>query len=322
MRVDLPFRPPLALAPLRRLLVAHAVPGLERYDAAADTLTKVVRAPHGPALVTVALSGDAGAAAKSTGAGGSTGADGSTNTATADRLRVELRLADPADAARVLGAVRRWLDLDADPAAVGAVLSQDARLAPMVARRPGLRVLGSTDPFETAMSTVLGQQVSLAAARTFAGRLVGAFGEPVGADGEFRSFPTPAALGSVDPAELQRAVGVTHARARTLLTLAVAVANGLPLAGLSQAAGGAARRDPDPRDTVRRDLLALPGIGPWTADYLAVRLGDPDAFPADDLVLRRALGVRTAREATALAAPWRPYRAYGLFHVWVEAYFS
>jgi AraC family transcriptional regulator of adaptative response / DNA-3-methyladenine glycosylase II len=171
-----------------------------------------------------------------------------------------------------------------------------------------LRVLGSVDGFETAVLTVLGQQVSLAAARTFGGRFVGAFGAPV--EGEFLAFPDPDAVAAQSPEDIQKAVGLTTARARTVHTLATAAANGLDLSW-----------DADPVQ-FRQELLALPGIGPWTADYLTVRiLGDRDAFVPDDLVLKRALGVSSGKEAAALSERWRPWRAYALFHLWTKEAF-
>jgi len=277
------YRPPLAAAPLERAIAAHVVPGLERREPGG--LTRVVRGPSGPAIVRVDLG------------------------AHDDAVGAEVRPADPGDLSALTATLRRWLDLDADPAQVADALGGDPLLGPLLAARPGLRVLGSTDGFETAALTILGQQVSLAAARTFAGRLVAAFGVPAG-DG-LTAFPAAAAMAGAGPDDLRAAVGVTGARGRSLHALAEAVAGGL-------------RLDPgaDPAAT-RASLLALPGIGPWTADYVAVRvLGDRDAFPAGDLVLRRALGVRTAAEATARAEAWRPWRAHALFHLWTDAAFA
>jgi 3-methyladenine DNA glycosylase/8-oxoguanine DNA glycosylase len=143
--------------------------------------------------------------------------------------------------------------------------------------------------------------VSLAAGRTFAGRLVEAFGNP-GPDG-FVSFPRPAILAAADPEELRSAVGLTSARARTVLALS------------------RAWHDSDGQ-VCWSELLRIPGIGPWTVDYLAVRFGDRDAFTPGDLVLRRALGGIPAREAEALSEAWRPYRAYALVHLWTEAVYA
>lgn len=278
-------RAPLAAGPLRRFLAAHAVPGAERHDPEAGTHTRRVPGPHGPAVVTVTV----GAAPA--------------------HVLARLRLADLADLAPVVARVRRWLDLDADPAPIDETLGVDPRLASLVAARPGLRVPGTVDGAETALYAVLGQQVSLGAARTFAGRLVAAYGAPA-LDG-LVSFPTAEPLAAAGPDALRAATGVTGARAQTLHALAELLAAGLSL-------------DPGAdRKLARARLLALPGIGPWTADYLALRaLGDPDAFPADDLVLKRALGVRTARESTARAEPWRPWRGYALLHLWTGEVFG
>lgn len=282
--LDLPFRPPFTTAPLLGALAAHAVDGLEQHDTGTGTHTRVVPASHGPAVVSVRFGGPG-------------------------HVTATVRATHPDDVPHVALLVRRWLDLDADPDVVDAALARHALLAPLVAARPGLRVLGSVDGFETAVLTVLGQQVSLSAARTFGSRLVAAFGEPTGFAG-FASFPTPQALAALDPSVIRKAVGLTGARARTVQALATAAADGLYLGA-----------EADPVD-FRARLLALPGVGPWTADYLAVRvLGDRDAYPSGDLVLRRALGVKTPREAAAASQPWRPWRAYALFHLWTSQAF-
>ncbi|MFX1786873.1 DNA-3-methyladenine glycosylase family protein [Prescottella equi] len=281
---NLPFRPPFTTAPMLGALAAHAVDGLERHDAESGTHTRVVPAPHGPAVVSVRFAGT-------------------------DHVEADIRAAHSADVSHVAALVRRWLDLDSDPDVVDAALARHTLLAPHVAARPGLRVLGSVDGFETAVLTVLGQQVSLSAARTFGSRFVAAFGTPTAFDG-FVSFPEPETLAALDPAIIQKAVGLTGARARTVQALAAAASDGLHL-------GPGA----DPVE-FRTRLLALPGIGPWTVDYLSVRvLGDRDAYPSGDLVLRRALGVKTPREAAAASEPWRPWRAYALFHLWTSQAF-
>ncbi|MDH6280123.1 DNA-3-methyladenine glycosylase family protein [Prescottella agglutinans] len=280
----LPFCPPFTAAPMLGALAAHAVDGLERHDPDSGAHSRVVPGPHGPGVVTVRFDGT-------------------------DHVEASIRPAHPDDVTAVEAAVRRWLDLDADPETVDAALSAHPLLADHVAARPGLRVLGSVDGFETAVLTVLGQQVSLSAARTFGSRLVSAFGKPTGID-DFVSFPAPETLAGLDPLVIQKTVGLTGARARTVQALAAAAADGLHL-----------ESDADPVE-FRTRLLALPGIGPWTADYLAVRvLGDRDAYPSGDLVLRRALGVKTAREAAAASEPWRPWRAYALFHLWTSQAF-
>ncbi|MFD3809862.1 DNA-3-methyladenine glycosylase family protein [Rhodococcus sp. NPDC058639] len=273
----LPVALPFSVRPLLATMRSHAVPGHERHDVTTGTHCIALRTAHGIASAAVTLRADTGS--------------------------VVARIDAPhrADIADVESAVRRWLDLDADPTVVDAALAVDPVLAPLVRARPGLRVLGSTDWFTTAVQTILGQQVSVAAAATFAGRLVAAFGDD--APGGLRCSPAPQRIAALAPEELRAAIGTTRSRANTLLVLARAVSDGLDPASAS----------------FSRDLLALPGIGPWTVDYLALRTGDRDAYPAGDLVLRRALEVGTAREAIALAAQWQPWRAYAVAHLWAHA---
>jgi AraC family transcriptional regulator of adaptative response / DNA-3-methyladenine glycosylase II len=201
--------------------------------------------------------------------------------------------------------VRRVFDLASDPATIASALRGDPLLAPLVRRRPGLRIPGAWDAFECAVRAVVGQQVSVAAGRTLLTRLVERAGpklaRPTG--GLTRLFPSPAALASAD----LRGLGLVPARARTVAALAGAVADGsLVLDG--------------PADEVRAALVALPGVGEWTAEYVALRgLGEPDAFPAADLVLRRAAGAGRALTPRALAAraeAWRPWRGYAAVHLW------
>jgi AraC family transcriptional regulator of adaptative response / DNA-3-methyladenine glycosylase II len=196
--------------------------------------------------------------------------------------------------------VRRMVDADADPAAVDATLGEDPALAPMVAARPGVRVPGTADGFELLVTTVLAQQVSLRAAQTFAKRLVAAYGKPLDApSGSLTArFPTADALADAS----YEGIGLTGRRIETLRTLAAAHAAGeLPLDPAAD------------REQVRARLLAMPGIGPWTVEYVAMRaLGDPDAFPATDLVLRRAA-------AHLVPERWRPWRSYAAMHLWLEA---
>ena len=217
-------------------------------------------------------------------------------------VRVALGVLD--DVAGVVGRVRHWADLDADPLRVDEALAEDPLLAPLVAARPGLRVPGAADPAELAVRTVLGQQVSVAAARTLTARLVAALGEPTPSG--LTAFPTPAAVAAAGEDAL-RALGLTGGRARTLLALTRALADGLELGPGSD------------RALARAELAALPGVGPWTVEYVALRaLGDPDAFPAHDLVLRQALGGVTAAQALARAERWRPWRGYAAQHLWTS----
>jgi AraC family transcriptional regulator of adaptative response / DNA-3-methyladenine glycosylase II len=208
----------------------------------------------------------------------------------------------------VLG-VRRLFDLDAEPAQIAACLAGDPALAPRVAGLPGLRVPGALSGFELALRAVLGQQISVRAATTLAGRLVTALGPelpgPLQLPGLCRSIPTAARLAAARVQDIA-AIGLPGRRAECIHGLATAVASGrLRL------------RPGDDVATTVAALQALPGIGPWTAQYIAMRaLRFPDAFPAGDLAIQRALGVTRARDAEARAESWRPFRAYAVMHLW------
>jgi 3-methyladenine DNA glycosylase/8-oxoguanine DNA glycosylase len=262
-----------------RVLASHAVPGAEIVDLDAGSYRRLLPGPNGPTAITISFLRDA--------------------------ATVEID-ADPGTAEALRPAVVHLLDAEADPAKIAAILGTDGRLGPLVAARPGLRVVGHPNGWEAAVTTVLGQQVSLAAARTFAGRLSARYGTPHSSG--LRWFPTPQTIAAADPEELRAAVGITRTRGRTVQRTAEAFAAGLVLAP-----------EVDHADA-RRSLLGIPGIGPWTIEYLAVRvLGDRDAFPSGDLVLRRALGDVGAKEAEALSQAWRPLRAYALLHLWTSA---
>ncbi len=224
-------------------------------------------------------------------------------------LRATLRLSRVTALAPAVDRLRQLFDLDADGAAIDAQLALDPLLAPRVAARPGLRVPGAWEPFELAVRAILGQQVSVAAARTLAGRLAERAGAPLpgGAPPLARIFPTPAALAGADLDGL----GLTGAR--------VAALRGLARAVLEDPALLAPGRDLE--ETVAR-LAALPGIGRWTAQYVAMRaLREPDAFPEGDLGLLRAAGAGSGRGAAAAllrrAEAWRPWRAYAALHLWM-----
>jgi AraC family transcriptional regulator of adaptative response / DNA-3-methyladenine glycosylase II len=200
------------------------------------------------------------------------------------------------------------LDLDADPLAVDALLSADAMLAPLVAKAPGRRVPRTADGPEFAVRAVLGQQISTAAARTHAGRLVIAYGERVAdpAGGLTHLFPSPAALADHDPA----ALAMPQTRRDTLAALVRALAAG----EIDLDVGSDWHR-------ARERLAALPGFGPWTVETIAMRaLGDPDAFLATDLGIRnatRGLGLPSTPAAlTRHAAAWQPWRAYATQYLW------
>jgi AraC family transcriptional regulator of adaptative response / DNA-3-methyladenine glycosylase II len=200
-------------------------------------------------------------------------------------------------------AIRRMFDLDADPSAMTLHFDSDDIIGPLARRRPGLRLPGAVDGFELAVRAVLGQQISVAAARTLASRLHAAFGEPLdGMTGIDRLPATAARIADTDPAEIS-ALGMPQSRARTVVALARSVTNGdigfTPTADIDAAIAA---------------LRRVPGIGPWTAEYIAMRGYQwPDAFPASDLGIRHALpGI----DPTARAQSWRPWRAYAAIYLW------
>lgn len=224
--------------------------------------------------------------------------------ATRHALRVELPTSLAPALPRVLGRLRHLFDLDARPDVIDDHLGRDDRLRGTVA---GLRVPGAFDGFELAARAVLGQQVSVRAATTLAGRFASAFGEPI--ETPFpqldRLGPSPARVAEATSGELT-ALGLVAARAECLRALAKAARDRL----VSLEPG------PDPVACMER-LTEIPGVGPWTAAYIGMRgLRWPDAFPHADLVLRKALGGRTAREVLEAAEPWRPWRAYAAMRLW------
>ncbi len=211
----------------------------------------------------------------------------------------------------VVDRVRALFDLDAQPMAIAEHLGADARLRDAIAREPGRRVPGAFDGFEVAVRAILGQQVSVAAATTLCARLVAQLGAAIATPwpGLDRVFPTPAVLAAAPIATLA-AIGLPTARAAAIRTLAQAVVD------------RAVTLEPtvDPLGAMAA-LVRLPGIGPWTASYLAMRvLRWPDGFPAGDLVIRRALGVTSDRAAEAATSGWRPWRAYAAMHLWANAH--
>ncbi|MCG8349934.1 MAG: helix-turn-helix domain-containing protein [Chloroflexales bacterium] len=213
---------------------------------------------------------------------------------------------------QIMQRLRRLFDLGAAPALIANQLACDPLLAPLVAALPGLRVPGAWEPFELAVRAILGQQISVAGARTLAGRLVAAFGEPFALDGVpaaaglHRIFPTSQALATAD----LTSIGLPRARATALRALASAVSADPQFLHSGQNL-----------DTFVERLCTLPGIGPWTAHYIALRaVGEPDAFPATDLGLLRALrrlgAADTTDDVIARAEAWRPWRAYAALYLW------
>ncbi len=225
-------------------------------------------------------------------------------------VRARFWLEDLRDLAAAMQRSRALLDLDSDPRAVRERLGGDPLLGPLVGATPGLRVPGHVDGDELAVRAVLGQQVSLAGAATLAARLVAAQGRPLARPlgAVTHVFPPASVLAQVDPASL----AMPRSRQRALLGLAGALAAGELVLDVGA-----------DRETARERLLALPGIGPWTADYIAMRaLRDPDAFLPGDLGVRHALERLGCDEAPAaaerIAERWRPYRAYALQHLWAS----
>ncbi len=268
----LPYRAPFDAAVLA-FLGERAVPGVEEYDG--TTYRRSLRLAHGTGVVDLS---DAGG-----------------------YVSCLLRLDDVRDLAAAVQRCRRLLDLDADPLAIDAALGADPLLAPLVARRPGLRVPGHVDGDELAVRAVLGQQVSVAGARTIAGRLVQRYGKPLTAPsgGVTHLFPDAATLAGADPADLPMPAG----RKRAFRALNETLASGDVVLD-----AGADRTE------VEQRLLALPGIGPWTVAAIRLRaLGDPDVFMAGDLGVRKALD-RLGPGADPQR--WRPWRSYALTHLW------
>ncbi|WP_371668327.1 AlkA N-terminal domain-containing protein [Streptomyces sp. NBC_00289] len=280
LSLRLPFRLPLNPDNLFGHLAATAVPGVEEWRD--GSYRRTLRLPYGHGIVAL--------------------------TPRPDHIACRLTLSDLRDLTVAISRCRRMLDLDADPVAVDDQLRADPVLAPLVDKAPGRRVPRTVDEAEFAVRAVLGQQVSTAAARTHAARLVTAHGETVEdpEGGLTHLFPSPEALAAVDPATL----AMPATRRTTLTTLIGRLADGTIHLGLE---GDWAQ--------TRGQLLALPGFGPWTADVIAMRaLGDPDAFLPTDLGIRRAareLGLPSTPAAlTARAAAWRPWRAYAVQYLW------
>lgn len=280
-RVALPFVRPLLPDNLFGHLAATGVPGVEEWHDGA--FRRTVALPSGPGILALRPPPSG-----------------------ADEVPAELWLSDDADEPVAVALARRLLDLDADSGAVDGHLASDPALAPLVRSAPGRRVPGAVDAAEMAVRAVLGQQVSTAAARTHAARLVAAHGRRIvdPAGNLAALFPDPSALADLD----EEALALPRSRRRTLVGVVRALGDGdLDLRG-------------EPAQ-VRHALLALPGVGPWTADTVLMRaLGDPDAFLAGDLGIRVAaerLGLPAApRALEAESRRWSPYRAYAVQHLW------
>ncbi|MGO4594374.1 DNA-3-methyladenine glycosylase 2 family protein [Leifsonia sp. 2TAF2] len=302
LSLRLPARAPFDGTSVLGFLAARAIDGMEAAGAGGSAYARTLRLPHGPAAVRLALTG----------------------TADAPAVQCDAALADIADLAPLVARVRRLLDLDADAEAIDAVLAADPALAPSVAASPGLRVPGAVDAEEIVYRAMIGQQISVAAARTALTRLTDALGEPIalpvpggdsgpggdpgpGAVGGFtRLFPTSAAI-----AERGREVLRGPARrVDAIIGVAEALAEGRLVIDVGES-----------RDDLEQRLLALPGIGPWTAGYIALRvLGSPDILLTGDLALRQgAARLGLPSEARALGEygmRWAPWRSYAGLHLW------
>ncbi|MBK6856434.1 MAG: DNA-3-methyladenine glycosylase 2 family protein [Microthrixaceae bacterium] len=284
IQLRLPYREPFDPAGVFDHLAANAVPGLEELREGA--FRRTLRLPHGPGLVALRPGGG--------------------------HVSLKVHLHDNRDLTTAIARCRRLLDLDADPEAVTAHLSEDPALTTVVNDRPGQRLPGTVDPHELAIRVVIGQQVSLGAAATHSRRLTETHGTPIASsiadhDGSLTHlFPTSEVLAELDPTTL----AMPRSRARAVVDLARSLAQG--------------KVDLDPGSDParsRHQLASIAGIGPWTCEMVALRgLGDPDAFPATDLGVTRTaacLGLPTkAGPLTAHAETWRPWRSYAVTHLW------
>ena len=213
----------------------------------------------------------------------------------------------------LLRRVRNLFDLDARPDVIADHLGKDAHLAAAVKANPGLRVPGAFNGFEMGLRAILGQQITVKAATTIGCRFAEAFGEPVATPfpGLSRLTPSPSRVAAASVDDISR-LGIIAARSRSILALAA-----LQGSGSLSLDGGAHHHDPD--EAIRR-LAGIPGVGQWTAHYIAMRaLRWPDAFPKEDIAVRNRLGGVSAREAEALSQPWRPWRSYAVMHLWSSA---
>jgi AraC family transcriptional regulator, regulatory protein of adaptative response / DNA-3-methyladenine glycosylase II len=283
LTLQLSYRPPMDWDGLLRFLAARALRGVEHVTT--DAYLRTVRLGERTGWIAVRHHAERRA------------------------LVVELPHALTPVLPALLGRLRHLFDLSARPDVIAAHLARDPLLADRVARSPGLRVPGAFDGFELAVRAILGQQVTVKGATTLAGRFAQAFGEPARTPhAELdRLTPTPQRVAAA-PIDSVTALGVTRARAAGIVALANEVARGR----LRLEAGA------DPGATIAQ-LVQLPGIGAWTAHYVAMRaLRWPDAFPREDVVLRKRLGDVSAARAEELSQPWRPWRSYATLHLWSE----
>ena len=282
----LPYRPPLDWGTMLRFLTPRATPGVEIVHH--DSYNRTIDADGTAGTIEVWQE--------------------ATPHAGTPHLLLRVQLGSYGRLIHVVERVRRMFDLDADPWCIANHLRRSSRLSALIEASPGLRLPGAWDGFELGVRAILGQQVTVRSATTLAGRLVQAFGRPVEACGSGLThlFPRPEVLAGADLS----VIGLPQSRAASIRALAAAVSRGDLVFGTS----------PGLEDAIAR-LCAISGIGPWTANYIAMRaFGEPDAFPASDLGLRRALGNRrrtlSAARVARIAEDWRPWRAYAAIHLW------
>jgi AraC family transcriptional regulator, regulatory protein of adaptative response / DNA-3-methyladenine glycosylase II len=285
LTVRLGFRPPMAWSWMLKFLAGRAIPGVELVEDNRYWRAMRIGPSKGP----------------------SSGWINVARAESANALRVEVSLSLARHLPSLLARVKNFFDLDAHPQLIEARLCEDERLRKTVSQHSGLRLPGAFDGFEMAMRAVLGQQISVAAARTIAGRITEAFAEPVETQIPQlnRASVSAASLSQTGVVDLTR-LGLTGKRAECLIALARAVAE------------GEVKLEPgaDAEATIER-LKQIPGIGDWTAHYIAMRaLRWPDAFPHSDLGLRKALGETSSKRILEIAEKWRPWRAYALMHLW------
>ncbi|WP_436536003.1 DNA-3-methyladenine glycosylase family protein [Actinoplanes sp. HUAS TT8] len=273
----LPYRAPMRFRDTLAYLRFRAVPAVEAADD--DSYTRTLCAPGGPARFTV--------------------------TAATTGINAAIRVSDPGDLSWVTARITRLLDLDADAAQIDETLARDPAIARMVTARPGLRSPGAVDGFEIAVRGIIGQQISVAAARTRLQIIVSEHGRPAFADEPLTMFPSPQRVAAIDPETL----GMPRARARTLIGVAQACADGQ----LCLQPGA------DPAEQ-RARLIAMPGIGPWTADYIIMRaLAHPDILLSSDLGVRRS-AERHGIDLHAGRPDLAPWRSYLSNHLWAASH--
>jgi AraC family transcriptional regulator, regulatory protein of adaptative response / DNA-3-methyladenine glycosylase II len=274
------FRPPYLWKDMLAFLAARATPGVETVDIKSYRRSISLNGCHGYFEVSLDEGNDA--------------------------LSVHVQIADPHLLFAIIERIRSMFDLNADWAPIAQALSTDPKLGARICAEPGLRVPGCWNGFELAVRAILGQQITVKGATTLAGRIAKSFGQPFpGPAGLTHIFPTPEVLADADLSS----VGLTEKRAETIRALARAVCNGqIRFDGINDSNAFLAR------------LVEIPGIGSWTAQYVAMRtLGEPDAFPTGDVALLRASGLRTSRELEKRAEAWRPWRSYATMYLWSVA---